>query len=399
MMILDVYLYEKLVGYLYTDKKYGLSFNYDESAKMPISISLPLENVEFRKKNVEPFFSGLLPDGDLRDQLARNAHVSPNSVIGLLSHYGREIAGALVIINHGESFEIEPNDYKLITENEIAERIKRADEENLLIWGDNIRLSLAGAQHKLPLFYKEGKWFLPCGNSPSNCIVKPGKSIAINEFIITRLARECGFKTPDVELKYFDDEMAFVTYRYDRIIENGNLHRLHQEDMCQALSIPPEKKYEADGGPGISRIVSLIENNSSLPIVDIRDFYRMLVFNFIIGNCDSHGKNYSFLYSPDGKPRLAPFYDLVSTTIYPGISRELSMKIGKQKNIDLVLRENFFNIDGVKKHAMETIIDNVISSYNLAIEKISAEGEYKAYEEMISKIKEDAIPRIERLSF
>ncbi len=396
-MILDVYLYEKLIGFLYTDKKYGLSFKYDESAERQISISLPLENVEFRKKNVEPFFSGLLPDGDLRDQLARNAHVSPNSVIGLLSHYGREIAGALVIVDHGENFEIEPDDYKVISESEIAGRIKRADEENLLIWGDNVRLSLAGAQHKMPLYHKDGEWFLPCGNSPSNCIVKPGKSIAINEFIVTRLAKECGFNTPEVELKYFGDELALVTYRYDRIIENGRLRRLHQEDMCQALSIPPEKKYETDGGPGISRIVNLIEDNSSMPILDIREFYRILVFNFIVGNCDSHGKNYSFLYSPEGKLRLAPFYDLVSTTIYPGISRELSMKIGKQKKIDLVGRDNFFKIDGVNRRAMETIIDGVISSYNSAIEKLSTKEEYKPYEEMINKIKEDSLPRVERL--
>ncbi len=82
----------KLAGYLYTDKKYGLSFKFDESAERGISISLPLENIVYRRKMVEPFFSGLLPDGEIRDQLAKNAHLSPNNIIGLLSHYGREIA-------------------------------------------------------------------------------------------------------------------------------------------------------------------------------------------------------------------------------------------------------------------------------------------------------------------
>lgn len=147
-MVLDVYLYDKLVGYLYTDKKYGLSFKYDEHPDRQISISMPLRENEYRRKKVEPFFSGLLPDGDLREQLARSAHVSPNSVVGLLKHYGREIAGALVIIEHEEKYDVEQNEYKLITESEIAKRIKNADEENLLIWGDNIRLSLAGAQKK-----------------------------------------------------------------------------------------------------------------------------------------------------------------------------------------------------------------------------------------------------------
>ncbi len=387
----------KLAGYLYTDKKYGLSFKYDESAERGISISLPLENIVYRRKMVEPFFSGLLPDGEIRDQLAKNAHLSPNNIIGLLSHYGREIAGALVIVDHGENFVVEPDDYILISEREIAERIKRADEENLLIWGDNVRLSLAGAQHKMPLYYKDGDWFLPCGNSPSNCIVKPSRNIAVNEFIVTRLAEKCGFNCPKVELKYFGEEKAFVSYRYDRIIENGRIGRLNQEDMCQALSIPPEKKNENDGGPGIRRIVNLIENNSSMPILDIKEFYRIIVFNFIVGNCDSHGKNYSFLYSREGKLRLAPFYDLVSTTIYPGISRDLSMKVGKQKNIDLVLRDDFLNIEGVSRRAIGAIIDGVVSSYKSAIEEMDVEEEYKPYEDMINKIKEDSLPRIERL--
>lgn len=173
----------------------------------------------------------------------------------------------------------------------------------------------------MPLFNKDGKWFVPCSNSPSNCIVKPGKSVAINEYVVTKLAKECGLNAPTVEVVKFEDELAFVTYRYDRIIQNGFLKRLHQEDMCQSLSVPPGKKYERDGGPGITRIVNLIEDNSSFPLLDIREFYRCIVFNFIVGNCESHAQNYSFLYDLDGKIRLAPFYDLVSTTIYPGVSR------------------------------------------------------------------------------
>ncbi len=396
-MILDVYLYDELIGYLYTDKKYGLSFKYAEDSNRQISISMPVGTEEFRKKTVEPFFSGLLPDGDLREQLARSVHVSPNSVIGLLEHYGREIAGALVIVGHDEKYEIERNDYKLVSKSEIAQRIKNASEENLLIWGDNIRLSLAGAQHKMPLYHKGEEWYVPCGNSPSNCIVKPGKSVAINEFVVTLLAKECGFNVPKVELLKFEDELAFITYRYDRTIENGYLKRLHQEDMCQALSVPPEKKYETDGGPGISRIVRLIEDNSSLPVIDIREFYRIIVFNFIVGNCDSHGKNYSFLYGRDGSIRLAPFYDLVSTTIYPGISRELSMKIGKQKNIDLVLRDNFYKIEGSNKRAMDSIITDVVSSYKKAVDKIAEIDEMKPYCDMLEKIRDDSESRLEHL--
>ncbi len=258
-------------------------------------------------------------------------------------------------------------------------------------------MSLAGAEHKLPLFHNGDKWFLPIGNSPSNCIVKPGKSIALNEFIVTRLAEECGFKVPRVELKYFEDKLAFISYRYDRTIEGGKLLRLHQEDMCQALSIPPEKKYETDGGPGIGDVVKLIELHSSFPLLDIREFYRILVFNYIVGNCDSHAKNYSFLYDREGRKRLSPFYDLVSTTIYSGISRELSMKIGKKKNIDIVLKDDFLSSDGVNGRAMEKVISDVVKAFNSSIIKMSEDGEYSPYKEMIEKIKDDSAPRIERL--
>ncbi len=396
-MLLDVYLCGEKVGCLYTDKKYGLSFRYDEGAERPISISLPLSNEEYRKKKVEPFFSGLLPDGESRLQLAQNAHVSPSSVIKLLSHYGREIAGALVIINHGEEYSMEKDDYIPITESEIAQRIRNRESENLLLWGDNVRLSLAGAQNKLPLLHKDDRWFLPAGNSPSNCIIKPGKSIALNEFVVTRLAGKCGFNTPEVALKYFEDQLTFVSYRYDRVNKDGSLMRLHQEDMCQALSIPPEKKYQAEGGPGVRDIVKLIEDNSSLAVIDLREFYRILVFNFLVGNCDSHGKNYSFIYLDDNKLRLAPFYDNVCTTIYPGISRELSMKIGKKKNIDVVFGKDFLDIDGVKARAMERVMSEVASSFNSAINEMIDEEEYSPYREIVCKIKDDSLSRLERL--
>lgn len=397
-MILDVYLYDELVGFLYTDKKYGLSFKYREGNKKAISISMPVSDGEYRKKIVEPFFSGLLPDGDIRDQLARNIQVSPNSIIRLLEHYGREIAGAMVIIDHDENYVSEPYSYREISEEAIAQKIRGADSENLLIWGNDIRLSLAGAQNKMPLYHSDGKWFLPCGNSPSNCIVKPGKTIAVNEFIVTGLARECGFNVPQIELVNFEDQTAFVSYRFDRTVVDGRLTRLHQEDMCQALAIPPDKKYENEGGPGISAIINLLSDYSVSPITDIREFLKVVVFNYIVGNCDSHGKNYSFIYDIEGRTKLAPFYDLVCTTIYPGISRELSMKIGKTKNIDLLCKDDFYKIAGTTKNAMEMITEEVVKLYEKAIEKMKNNVELSSECcEMFERIYADSLPRLERL--
>lgn len=396
-MILDVYLYGRLTGYLYTKGTRGLCFRYDSNARRAVSLSLPLKEEEYGRREAEPFFSGLLPDGNLREELAKNAHVSSESVIKLLEHYGREIAGAVVILDHDEKYSADNGaGYRLLGENEIENRIRDMDDINLFLWGDNVRLSLAGAQNKVPLYFEKGKWFLPLGDSPSNCIVKPGKSVALNERVVTEIASLCGFDVPRVELVEFGKFSALVSYRYDRILREGKLERLHQEDMCQALAVPPGKKYESDGGPSVTQIISLIRKESSFPAADLREFLRILVFNYIVGNCDSHAKNYSFLYGADGGLRLAPFYDLLSTTVYPGLSRELSMKIGKQRIIDNVLRKDFMEIDGISPGYMLSVISYISEKFVKAV-KILNESYDGELSEMLDRIWKDSLIRLKRL--
>lgn len=102
--------------------------------------------------------------------------------------------------------------------------------------------------------------------------------------------------------------------------------------MCQALSILPENKYEEDGGPSIRKISSLLLDKTKLPLSSLKEFAKATVFNYLIGNCDAHGKNFSLLYtSQPSSPRLAPLYDLTSTTIYPHLKRNMAMKIGNEK--------------------------------------------------------------------
>ncbi len=117
---------------------------------------------------------------------------------------------------------------------------------------------------------------------------------------------------------------ALFIERYDRYLIEGKICRLHQEDFCQALGYAYHVKYETDSGPNFSDCIKLITEVSKQPAVDKIMLIRWFIFNYMIGNADAHAKNISLLYPPQmkGRPQLAPFYDLVCTTIYKGISKK-----------------------------------------------------------------------------
>ena len=224
-------------------------------------------------------------------------------------------------------------------------------------------------------------------NSSTNTIVKPHREYAENEVIVTKLASLCHFSVPQIELVSFEDEKTVASSRYDR--KDGR--RLHLVDMCQTAGILPENKYECDGGPGVRDVCDMIVRYSSSPGDDIREFRRMLIFNFLTGNADAHAKNFSLIYSEDMKSiRLSPFYDLVSTSIYPEFDRNLSMKIGKRRNMDTISREDFLSLDGID----EALVDEAAGLYLKAL--LSMEDEYGG-NEIFEKIKLQSLFRLERL--
>jgi len=90
----------------------------------------------------------------------------------------------------------------------------------------------------------------------------------------------------------------------------------------------PELKYEADGGPGVAACARHLREHSAAPAVDILGLVDALIFSFIVGNHDAHSKNLSLILEGPLSPRLAPLYDLISTTAYEGLSRKLAMKLG-----------------------------------------------------------------------
>ena len=250
MAPLNIYWNGKHCGKLETTPNKGIIFTYDSTWKKPLSISLPIRSSAFSEAECLPFFSGLLPDGQIRIQIADAKHISYMSVFKLLQNYGGEIAGAISLCE--EDFKYDDNySYKEISEAEIATLIRNSATTPIILQ-DKARLSLAGAQQKLPLYYEEGKWELPLGNAPSSVIVKPSGKYTANEYLSTKLAEKCELKVPEMQLSSFEDQPVLIIKRYDRLSENGKLIRIHQEDFCQSLGIMPENKYEEEGGLGFA---------------------------------------------------------------------------------------------------------------------------------------------------
>ena len=154
-----------------------------------------------------------------------------------------------------------------------------------------------------------------------------------------KLAKSMGIDVPETSLHFVYDVPYYLVERYDRkVAEDGSIIRIHQEDFCQALGMPPEIKYEREGGPSIAACQNIILNYTAKAAIEQIKYFNMIIFNYLIGNADAHGKNFSLLYR-ENKPQLAPAYDLLSTAVYPDLSEKMAMKIGgKYKPREVCLR-------------------------------------------------------------
>ncbi len=345
--ILVVYLNEQKVGTLSDLGNAQISFEYHPSYIKPdavaLSTSLPLSTTRFDDAQARPFFSGLLPDDQQLEGLAQHLKVSRRNVFKLLSEVGGECAGAVSLFASNQlELETSKKSQSSLSDHELLQSLNTSKHRPLLGADDSVRLSLAGAQSKLAVVISDGKTFLSTPSSPSTHIIKPASNniegLVENEFICMSLAKAVGINVPDIELREVGDQRVYQVQRYDRTESQGIIKRIHQEDFCQALSIVPENKYQAEGGPSLDDCIKLIQQVSSRPAVDYQWLLERIVFNYLIGNNDAHAKNFSLIYS-NGQCRLAPAYDLVSTAIYPELNANMAMKIGGRKSAnDLQLR-------------------------------------------------------------
>jgi serine/threonine-protein kinase HipA len=263
------------------------------------------------------FFENLLPEGPTKNAVARIAGVTPSNTYGILETFGGDCAGAIVVLPDGHT-PIASQDvaYKAFTKEDLATAVRTLESAPLgLDLLSGYKPSLPGYQRKLLVGRDEsGIWQRPQGGSPSTWVLKPDgrTAMAINEVTCLNLADKCGFAVPDHELIKIDDSPTLAICRYDRTITKEGIVRLHQEDGCQATSIPPDFKYEANGGPSLSAVASVIRDFGYPP--DLRDLLARVAFNVAVGNADAHAKNTSFLHPQDGGAiQLAPVYDVLST--------------------------------------------------------------------------------------
>lgn len=234
-----------------------------------ISFSLPLREKPFTQAQALPFFAGLLPDGYLQRRIADELHISEHSTIRLLEALGGECAGnmsLLLVETEAEPNEVPTQKYEEISEEKLMALIHDRERLPLLISGGGARLSLAGAQEKIPLFRQNSRWYLPLRGAPSSHILKPASSafpdIGANQFICLRLAEAFGLPIPKAEIVDLGIPVLVVE-RFDRVIkEDGSVARLHQEDICQALGIMPDRKNQADFKVVFSKL-PLFQNGSA----------------------------------------------------------------------------------------------------------------------------------------
>jgi serine/threonine-protein kinase HipA len=367
--ILDVYLLDVKAGALSQDDAGALSYSYDRDylagpEPRAISISMPPREAPYADPIVRPFFSGLLPDEGARQRLAAALGISGGNAFGLLEVIGGECAGALSLCPAGERPPSpDGDDVEVLSPARLEEILGRLRERPLLGGEDGVRLSLAGAQDKLAVCLEGSAIGLARGGRPTTHILKPFiralDGTVENELFCLRLAARLNLPVPGVEMRRCGAIPFLLVERYDRTLQpNGSITRLHQEDFCQALSVPPEFKYEQEGGPGTATSLKLIGRATAHPAVDRLTFLRMLIVHYLVGNADAHGKNYALLYR-DGTPDLAPLYDVLCTAIYPRLAKRLAMAVGGRAIADTIQLEHWLTLVPDTRGAQRLLIKDM----------------------------------------
>lgn len=341
---LDIWWDGRLVGQLTQDKHGELGFAYtpawlDDEQAQPLSASLPKRAELFTRRECRPFFGGLLPEESQRDAAAQALGVSRANDFALLDRLGGDVAGALQLLPPGEvPATLAPDQRPTRLDDAGLIRVLDALPVRPLLAGEEgLRLSLAGAQSKVPVVLVDGAVALPAPGQPTTHILKPPISrfaaTTENEAFVMRLAAAIGLDVAPVEARTVQDRTFLLVQRYDRAIgDDGIVRRIHQEDFCQALGVPPETKYASEGGPTFKDCFALLRRVAARPAVDVLKLLDAVIFNVIAGNADAHGKNFSILYDAEG-PRLAPLYDLLATVAYPDLSPKFAMKVGKRATL------------------------------------------------------------------
>ena len=343
MTELDIYFHEQFCGWLHIENErmhFQYHAHYMAQQLPPLSVAMPVREEPWPDAISFPFFENLLPEGRVRQLLATRLQTANNNFTRLLHETGGEVAGAISIVLHSEEVAKPITSNALppaLSEKELGAVLKQIETQPFL-QGNNtgMRLSLAGAQNKLPVVIDAQNGIHLPNNQTSTHIIKPPSaqfpSLVENEFFCMRAAAKAGLQVPKVALQNFitadgQQQDCYVIERYDRLTNQGKTLRLHQEDMCQVLSVPSPQKYVLDGGPTFAQVFAMLRKYSRPAAIHQQELIRRILFNMLVGNQDAHGKNFALLHTENGIA-LAPAYDIVSTAIYPGLQDKFAMPVG-----------------------------------------------------------------------
>ena len=396
---LSVFLNSRLLGQLIKEPSGAVSFTYDRNwlsweHALPVSLSLPLREDRYIGEKVSAYFENLLPDSDvIRRPLAERVGALGTDAFNLLSKIGRDCVGALQFLPAGEG----PTDTKdpqgvPISETQIESLLINLRSYPLGLSAENdFRISIAGAQEKTALLYKENQWFEPLGTTPTTHIFKTQighlpsgidlSNSVENEFYFLNLMKLFNIAVNKAEMKSFGKTKSLVIERFDRLwTKDGRLIRLPQEDCCQALSIPPTLKYQNQGGPGMVDVLKLL-NGSDEAAEDKRIFFKSQILFWLMGATDGHAKNFSLFLYPQGRYRLTPIYDVL--TAQPSFDAKhiqpkemkLAVSVGKNRHYKFIEIHGRHFIETAERSGMakQTAID--------ILEEISARAQ-SVFEEM-----------------
>ena len=394
---LDVYIGSTHVGHYTRSANGATAFRYsvswlDSASSFPLSISLPLSDRLWSGQQVSHFFDGLLPDETVvRNRIAARENAESGSTFDLLSVIGRDCVGALRFIPEGgnpgnpEEMKSEP-----ISDADIAERLASLETAPLgLNTQGDFRISIAGVQEKTAFLKRDGQWQVPLGATPTSHIFKPAMKNASadfsdspwNEWFCLKLCQALGLETANAEVLLFDGKPVLAVERFDRLWKNGVIYRLPQEDMCQALSVPPSGKYQSDGGPGMLDILQLLKS-AIRPQEDRVTFFRAQLVFWLLAAIDGHAKNFSIFLSPGGF-RLTPLYDIMSVAPYPELSlhkASMAMSFGNKgyyrlKQIQIRHIYQTAQTAGLQKAIVDNMIVELLDRLDAALQTVTLAAE------------------------
>jgi serine/threonine-protein kinase HipA len=398
---LNVFLNSRLVGQLRRETSGAIIFQYDRSwleweFALPVSLSLPIREHPYVGAPVFAVFENLLPDNDgLRRQIAARARAEGTDAYSLLGVIGHDCVGALQFL----PLDVQPTPAGTIDAIPVSGREIAAIVDNLataplgITEDESFRISIAGAQEKTALLRWNGRWCKPRSTTATTHIFKPsiGKlpngmdltSSVENEYLCLKILNGLGLPAATAEMQTFGDRRVLIVERFDRLwTGDQRLLRLPQEDSCQALSVPPNLKYESDGGPGITDIVKLLRGSDE-PLSDQRLFLKANIVFWLMGATDGHAKNFSIFLSPGGRFRMTPLYDVISAQ--PSVDSKqilwrqfrLAMAFGMKPHYQIrqIAPRHFFQTAGqagIGRQVIESVIQELLDGAASAVESVVA---------------------------